>query len=457
MNHVSGGSSAHAATNPALDSVNRINFMRIDGKTGELLREFWPHLEPKLPSILEGFYAHVGTVPALANLVGSQSSRLKGAQSRHWKLLFDGRFDDSYMQAVNTIGQVHFKIDLEPRWYIGGYNYVLGQIMGIAVKAYRFRPAHLAEVLTAVQSAVMLDMDIAISVYQTALLDARAATQARLHQAIDDFNGDVSLSLAAIGRSAHDLEGEANSLAAGAEESSSQATAVAAASEQAAANIQTVAAAAEELSGSVREVGRQVSQSQTVAQKAVNQALASRTAVEGLTDAAKTIGDVLGLIANIANQTNLLALNATIEAARAGEAGKGFAVVASEVKQLAAQTARATDEISAQITAIQNATTQSVAMIADIGGTIEQIDSIASDIARAVSEQGNAVNEIARNVQEASIGAQQVSENISSVSEVVGSTGKTANVLLGAAGDVSGQATALRQQVEAFFERIKAA
>ncbi len=447
----------HSADAETQARLSRLRFMAVTPRTGELLREFWGHLEPHLPSILEGFYAHVGSEPALARMVGDQSGRLKGAQGRHWKMLFDGTFDDAYMKGVNTIGHIHFKIGLEPRWYIGGYNYVLGRIIAIAVKAYRFRPSHLAEVLQAVQTAVMLDMDIAISVYQTALLNARDESQARLRQAIDDFNSDVTQSLQTIDTAARGLEQEAVGLASGAEESSRQSTAVAAASEQAAANMQTVASATEELSGSVQEIGRQVSQAKTVAVRAVDQAQQSRAAMDGLKGAAKTIGEVLGLIANIAGQTNLLALNATIEAARAGEAGKGFAVVASEVKQLAAQTAKATEEISSQIAAIQNATDRSVDMIGDIGRTIEDIDQITSAISTAISQQGQAVGEIARNVQEASIGAQQVSVNIASVSEAVGSTGKTANFVRESAESMNGQSSSLRQQVEAFFARIQAA
>jgi len=126
MNQPSGTASQNSGSNVSLDRKVRIAFMRIEPRTGELLRALWPHIEPKLPAILEGFYSHVGSVPALTKLVGAESSRLKGAQSRHWKLLFEGHFDESYMKAVNTIGQVHFRIDLEPRWYIGGYNYVLG-------------------------------------------------------------------------------------------------------------------------------------------------------------------------------------------------------------------------------------------------------------------------------------------------------------------------------------------
>ena len=146
------------------DREIRMRFMRIDTKTGELLREFWKIVEPALPEVLEGFYRHVTREPQLARLIGSDIPRLKAAQQSHWARLFNGRFDHEYMQGVRTIGLIHNKIGLEPRWYIGGYNFVLSQLAALAVRHYRWKPVHLAAVLTALNCAVLLDMDIAISV-----------------------------------------------------------------------------------------------------------------------------------------------------------------------------------------------------------------------------------------------------------------------------------------------------
>ena len=172
---------------------------------------------------------------------------------------------------------------------------------------------------------------------------------------------------------------------------------------------------------------------------------------------AQKIGDVVKLIQDIAAQTNLLALNATIEAARAGEAGKGFAVVASEVKNLANQTAKATEEISQQINTNQLSTKEAVSAIEEIAATIVSVNEIATAIASAVEEQGAATREIARNVQEASQGTQDVTSNISGVSKAVGETGHMATEMLSAAGDLSGQAEAMSKQVETFFAAIRAA
>ena len=392
----------------------------------------------------------------LAALVGGDAPRLKSAQKSHWAKLFSGTFDPSYMQGVQIIGEVHNRIGLEPRWYIGGYNFVLSQLTELAVKTYKWRLAKLAKVLVAVDAAVMIDMDLAISVYQSALLAERQRQQDHMNEAILAFNGEVDGALSTMELAANQLTETANSLAANAEETTRQSTAVAAASEQSASNVQTVAAASEELASSVVEIGRQVSHSTEIANRAVVEARGSKEVMDGLATAAQKIGDVVDLIANIAGQTNLLALNATIEAARAGEAGKGFAVVASEVKSLASQTAKATDEIGVQIAAIQAATQQSVKSIEQIGTTIESISQIAGVISGAVGEQQGAIQQIARNIQQAARGTQEVSSNIVGVSQAAGETGTTSSFVMTSAGQLSDQTKLIRQQVDSFFGRIRA-
>jgi methyl-accepting chemotaxis protein len=226
---------------------------------------------------------------------------------------------------------------------------------------------------------------------------------------------------------------------------------VAAASEQAATNVQTVASAAEELSASIREIQQQMATSARIAQQAVEQVDRTDTTVTGLVQAADKIGEVVNLISDIASQTNLLALNATIEAARAGEAGKGFAVVASEVKNLANQTAKATEEIGQQIAAMQTATGDSVQAIRGIGATIKQISEVTTTVASAVEEQGAATQEISRNVQQASAGTQEVSSNITGVSQAATQTGTAAGQVLSAARELAQQGQKLNTEIEAFL------
>ena len=442
--------------NSSQDRETRMRFMRIDAGTGELLREFWKVVEPALPQLLEGFYQHVTREPQLARLIGNDIPRLKRAQGSHWGRLFNGRFDHEYMEGVRAIGLVHNKIGLEPRWYIGGYNFVLSQLVALAVRQYRWKPGHLAAVLTALNCAVLLDMDIAISVYQEAMLTERQKQQDKIAAAIRDFDDRMKIVLNTVSGSATNLQNAANVLAANAEESTRQSTTVAAASEEASANVQAVASATEQLTSSVNEIGRQVSESTRITGRAVEQANQSSASMQDLAEASQRIGAVVELINTIAGQTNLLALNATIEAARAGDAGRGFAVVAAEVKALAEQTAKATDEISQQILAIQAATRQSVSSIQDIGTTIASVNEIATAVAAAVEQQGMATSEIARNIQEAARGTQEVSSNICGVSQAASETGQTAAQLLSSANELSQQSEMLRTSVEGFFAEIRA-
>ncbi|GIK99221.1 MAG: hypothetical protein BroJett029_34300 [Alphaproteobacteria bacterium] len=310
--------------------------------------------------------------------------------------------------------------------------------------------------------AVLVFKENMIKAAELAAKDAAAQQQREARaRTIDtltvDFDQEVGLVLKTVASAATEMQSTAASMTSTAEETSRQSTAVAAASEQASTNVQTVASAAEELSSSIAEISRQVAQSTEIAGKAVSDAERTNVQVQGLADAAQKIGEVVNLINEIASQTNLLALNATIEAARAGEAGKGFAVVAAEVKNLANETAKATEEITGQISGIQAATKEAVTAIQSIGGTISQINEIATTIASAVEEQGAATQEIARNVQQASAGTTEVSSNISGVTEAAASTGAAASQVLAAANELSQQSEMLRGKVETFLAAIKAA
>ncbi len=286
---------------------------------------------------------------------------------------------------------------------------------------------------------------------------AEADKRAAMMRLAGEFESAVGGIVKSVSTAASELQVSAESLTTTAELTSRQATAVAAASEQASTNVQTVASAGEELSSSISEIGRQVGQSTHIAGQAVVEAQSTDAKVQGLAEAAQRIGDVVRLINDIAGQTNLLALNATIEAARAGEAGKGFAVVASEVKSLANQTAKATDEIAAQISAIQAATRESVEAIQSIGRTIGEVNEIATTIAAAVEEQGAATAEIARNVQEAARGTHEVSSNIGGVTESANKTGSTASEVLGAAQSLATQSEALQGVVDGFVMEVRIA
>jgi methyl-accepting chemotaxis protein len=290
--------------------------------------------------------------------------------------------------------------------------------------------------------------------YGAAMLSWTLATEkARL---ADSFEHDIGAVVEAVASSAERLQASAGQLSAAAETSGREAAAVAAAGGRAHGDVQSVAAAAEEMAASVAEIARRVGEAAEVAGRAVAEARATDTTVQGLSEAATRIGDVVRLIGDIAGQTNLLALNATIEAARAGEAGKGFAVVASEVKSLAGQTAKATEEIGKQIAEMQAATAQAVGAIRGIGATVERTSEIATTIAAAVEEQGAATQEIARSAAQVAEATQTVASRIEGVRGAAEATGGSAGAMRDDSGRLAAQATVLREKAGGFLKAVRA-
>jgi methyl-accepting chemotaxis protein len=272
----------------------------------------------------------------------------------------------------------------------------------------------------------------------------------------DSFETTVRGVVSQVSSASTEMRASAETMADTTKDTSSRAGVMAGAADVAFSNTQSVAAATEELSASIREISQQVANSAEIASHAVAEARRTDTTVTALSDASHRIGEVVRLISDIAGQTNLLALNATIEAARAGDAGKGFAVVASEVKNLATQTAKATEDISAQIAEMQTATGEAVNAIHGIADTIGRMDQIASTIAAAVEEQGAATQEISRSVQQAASGAREVSENVSAVTKSVEESGRMAGGLLDAASELSEQAELMNREVGNFLSRVRA-
>jgi methyl-accepting chemotaxis protein len=289
--------------------------------------------------------------------------------------------------------------------------------------------------------------------------DEKAATDRKtaMRTLADAFEKAVGNIVNHVSSASSELEATATTLTKTADTTQQLAGLVASASEEASANVESVASATNEMSSSVHEISRQVQESSRIALNAVQQARTTDERIKTLSQAAGRIGDVVKLITAVAEQTNLLALNATIEAARAGESGKGFAVVASEVKLLAAQTAKATDEIATQIASMQAETAYAVAAIKEIGGTIGDISEIAATIAAAVEEQGAATQEIARNVQEAAKGTAEVASNITDVNRGAGETGAASSQVLASARSLAKEGGLLRIEVDKFLVTVRAA
>ena len=413
-----------------------------------------------------------GTMAAEARAIDEGTEKLVEHQVAYKKRLFEATEEGVAATELSTAGvaAAAILIGILAAWLIGrsitgplsGIMGAMGRIAGgdyasdvpgrergdelgrMAVALLQFRDG-LAEAERLRQEAVLAEQR------------AEAERQAAMQRMADEFEAAVGEVVRGVASAASEMQATARAMSDTAEGTASRAGTVAAAAGQAAASVQTVASAGEELSASIQEISRQVSTSSSKSSEAVERARQTDTLVQGLSDTAQRIGAVVQLISDIASQTNLLALNATIEAARAGEAGKGFAVVASEVKNLATQTAKATEEIAEQVGAIQSVSGQSVEAIQAIGRTIADLNDIATAIAGAVEEQGAATQDISRSVQEAARGTEEVSASVAGLTEGASSTGSAATQMLGASEDLARQAEALSGAVDGFLARVRAA
>ncbi|GAB4234034.1 MAG: globin-coupled sensor protein [Kiloniellaceae bacterium] len=442
--------------------AKKLAFLRIDEETRSLLSEFRPAVEKLIPSVLNDFYAHITEEAELKAMFVNEAhvAHAREAQARHWMRMFSGKFDDEYFASVERIGKAHCQLGLQPGWYIGGYGLVkqalIDAVLSQAVSARglnaKGRVAKASRLIQAIDKAISLDMDLAISIY---LAEKDADFGRRLADLSDQFSEVIAAITGALSESAGRLTSEADGLQRNSEGTANQALNAKNGAEEANANAQAVAAAVEELSASIGEIASQVTDAARVTDDAVKKAANMTGSVAGLNEAAEKVGGIVRLIEEIAEQTNLLALNATIEAARAGEAGKGFAVVAGEVKSLAQQTANATGEIAAHVRAIQEATSGVGTQIDEISSAIGQMGQTSNAIASAIEEQTSVTQEISRSVTETSTGVGAVLEAMQSVSSAAAETQQSAGAVTAASDEVREKAGELDSQSKVFIDRIR--
>jgi methyl-accepting chemotaxis protein len=473
----------------------------INGRIGNLMNDWRRRVEPRDAAQFEDLLARVQAFREFRRELGRRAVLQGPQQAREWgaaerdtagvtritlsndletlAVLYAQRSRDAYAQMQRSVR--------DAVWLMLGLGLIAGLLAAAGVLTIRSAVVRPLARITGVTAAVAAGeakqavpyrdrsdevgaLARSIAVFQDAMRqnaelsrtvidDAQARTrrQEQMSAEIVMFSADMEMTLAQLGRICADMIAAAVRLAGTADQASSRTAGAAASSAEASANVRDIASAADELAASVTEIDRQVAQSNAIANKAVSEAETTNATVKELNEAAGRIGDVVRLITDIAEQTNLLALNATIEAARAGVAGRGFAVVASEVKALAGQTARATEDIGAQIAGMQRATMHSIGAIGAIERTIREIGAISGAIAAAVTQQGAATQEIARSVETAAHRTIDTAKEVTQVGEATNATRDSANAVKAVAEELGGVAGRLRGQVDAFFEKLRAA
>jgi methyl-accepting chemotaxis protein len=363
---------------------DRLDFIKMDEPTKQVLRAIQPLIAKNIPLALDKFYDHIKSYPELMRMFGGQHGldRAKKMQYEHWLRIAQAKFDNDYVQSVNRVGNRHNIIGLEPKWYIGGYSNIAMTLVQNMITQTMSGPLagrrreELSRALCAFLKALLLDIDLSVTTYMDAMEISRQSTMTTLSSEFENEVQQIVTNLLSI-------------------------------SENSSSNVQMVAAAAEELSASINEISSQVGHTANSARETAAIVEQASVQVARLNEAANKIGQIVDMIRGIAEQTNLLALNATIEAARAGEAGKGFAVVASEVKNLAGKTSEATKEIVEQVQTIQLETQHTVEGIGAIVAKIADVQERSASVAAAVEEQQAATAEISRSVYQASSGTQE--------------------------------------------------
>lgn len=377
-----------------------------------------------LPTIIAGFYDHIRRFPELDRFFSSPShaghaSRL---QLAHWRLLFEAKFDRQYLQSVRRIGNVHCRLGLEPRWYIGSYSYILAEIFRRLESAADWRwpmRKHVQEshrLVRALHRIALIDMDIALSSYFDG---AQQSKQDLLTSMAGTFEKGFAQLVRSLNFAVSDLSSSAGKQAGAAEDARSQSESVSRNSADATETIQRVSLGAAVLADALQNVASRINQSSSILARAVTEAEVIRSQVSCLGQSVDRIGTTVDLIQDVAERTRLLALNAAIEAARAGAAGRGFSVVASEVQQLAVQTAHATTNIKTHIEHIGSSSKQVSQSVSKITSTMSEMKEIEMSVVGSVEEHRAAAVTMAQNVDDGARFSSQIAQSIGCVARLI--------------------------------------
>jgi methyl-accepting chemotaxis protein len=435
----------------------RLAMHRIDDRIRSLLAEVWPSLAPHLEQTIDQVLEAIMTLPMIGDVVGQHKEVIKRLEVAHFQALLGGKLDRRYAESCRQTVEKEAAVGLDARIRSTSGSFVIQMSLDVLARKHRLSSAKVARHGKAIAKVVSFDVSNAMTLHRQAAERAALARRSAIDAAIADFDAATGAVIAAIKEASASLMMTGEMLKQTADDTLKRMASASSASAETARRMDATVTATEELSGSIQEIGQQATKGLGMAQSAVADTERTQNVIGSLNDAADRIGSVIGTISAIAGQTNLLALNATIEAARAGEAGKGFAVVAAEVKTLANQTSRATDDISQQVAAIQEATKRSVEEISSIARTIDKLTTVSTSIASAVQQQSMTTRGIAESIHDAAGHTARASAEINSVDEAV-----TRGVA--AVGDIttwtarlSARANDLETKVATFFTRVRAA
>ncbi len=444
-------------TDPVQAFEARLKLYSLDDHACRILAETWPVVEPTLDAAIVEIIAVIRVLPRIGEIVNRNAELYKKLETAHFRALLSGKLDRAYAESCRHTVEQEAALGLDARVRSTAGSYVLKAALDALARKYRFSAAKVAERGRIISQAISFDVANAMTLHRQAAEQASAVRRGAIDEAITDFAGAIGEVVVAIKETAASLTAICATLNKVADDTLSRMGSASTSSAETTQRMAATVAATEALSESINEIGQQSTRGLSMAQSAVADAERTQDVIRSLNNAAERIGSVVGAISAIAAQTNLLALNATIEAARAGDAGKGFAVVAAEVKTLANQTSRATEDISQQVAAIQNATKHSVEEIASIAHAIGELTSVSTSIASAVQEQGATTSAIAESIHDAAGHTAQASAEMGAVDEVVTRGAAAIGDITTWTARLSARAQDLETKVATFFTRVRAA
>jgi len=435
----------------------RRSFYELDERALSLLAESWPVIAPVVGDAIDRIVDKILALPYTQQAALQHRDLIKNLETAHYRILLGGDLDLRYAESCRYTVEREAALGVDARIRSSAGHFVLKAAAKALARKYRFAATRVAERAAVLSQVISFDVANAMTLHREAAERAAQARRSAIDVAIADFDAAIGAVIEAIKEASTSLMMTSATLKQTADDTLARMSSASAASAETAQRMDATATATEELTGSINEIGQQATNGLEMAQSAVADAERTQSVIGSLNDAAERIGSVVGTISAIAAQTNLLALNATIEAARAGDAGKGFAVVAAEVKTLANQTSRATDDISQQVAAIQDATKRSVAEISAIAGAISKLTTVSTSIASAVQQQSMTTRGIAESIQTAAGHTARASVEIDAVDHEVTRGVIAVGEIAAWTSKLSSSANDLETKVASFFSRVRAA